>query len=63
MNATNGTLNVTITDRETGATVKSLSKKLSLKRNKPVRVTVPPSMACVLALPSSIVSPYRARSR
>jgi hypothetical protein len=42
--ATNGTLDVIITDRETGAKVKSLSKKLSLKRNKPVRVTVPYSM-------------------
>ena len=41
---TTGTLNVTITDRETGATVKSLTKKLSIKRNKPVRVTVPYSM-------------------
>ena len=42
--ATNGTLDVTITDRETGAKVKSLTKKLSLKRNKPVRVTVPYNM-------------------
>lgn len=41
---TTGTLDVTITDRETGAKVKSLTKKLSLKRNKPVRVTVPYSM-------------------
>ena len=44
LDATNGTLNVTITDRETGAKVKSLTKKLSLKRNKPVRVTVPYDM-------------------
>ena len=41
---TNGTLVVTITDRETGAKVKSMTKKLSLKRNKPVRVTVPYTM-------------------
>ena len=41
---TNGTLDVTITDRETGAKVKSITKKLSLKRNKPVRVTVPYDM-------------------
>ena len=39
--ATNGTLDVTLTDRETGATVKSLNKKLSIKRGKPVRVSVP----------------------
>ncbi len=44
LNATNGTLDVTITDRETGAKVKSLTKKISLKRNKPVRVTVPYTM-------------------
>ena len=42
--ATTGTLDVTITDRETGAKVKSLTKKLSLKRGKPVRVTIPYSM-------------------
>ena len=30
--ATNGTLDVTLTDRETGAKVKSLTKKLSIKR-------------------------------
>ena len=41
---TSGTLNVTITDRETGAKVKSLTKKLSIKRNKPVRVTIPYDM-------------------
>ncbi len=35
LNATSGTLDVTIRDRETGAKVKSLTKKLSLKRNKP----------------------------
>ena len=44
MAATTGTLDITITDRETGAKVKSLTKKLSLKRNKPVCVTVPYSM-------------------
>ena len=44
LETTNGTLDVTITDRETGAKVKSLSKKLSIKRNKPVRVTVPYNM-------------------
>lgn len=41
---TTGTLDVTITDRETGAKVKSLTKKLSIKRNKPVCVTVPYTM-------------------
>lgn len=41
---TTGTLNVVITDRETGAKVQSVTKKLSLKRNKPVRVTVPYKM-------------------
>jgi hypothetical protein len=41
LNSTNGTLDVTITDRETGAKVKSMTKKFTLKRNKPVRVTVP----------------------
>jgi len=44
LTTTNGTLDVKITDRETGATVKSLTKKLTLKRNKPVRVTVPYTM-------------------
>ena len=44
LDATNGTLDVTITDRESGAKMKSLSKKLSIKRNKPVRVTVPYAM-------------------
>ena len=44
LTATNGTLDVTITDRETGAKVSSLTKKLSLKRNKPVCVTVPYKM-------------------
>ena len=39
--ATTGTLDVAITDRETGAKVKSLTKKLSIKRNKPMRVSVP----------------------
>ncbi len=36
-----GTLDVTLTDRETGAKVKSLSKKLSIKRNKPARFSLP----------------------
>ena len=44
LTTTTGTLNVTITDRETGTKVKTLNKKLSLKRNKPVRVTVPYTM-------------------
>lgn len=44
LNTTTGTLDIAITDRETGATVKSLTKKLSLKRNKPVRLTVPYTM-------------------
>ena len=44
LNATSGTLDVTIRDRETGAKVKSLTKKLSIKRNKPVRVMVPYTM-------------------
>ena len=39
--ATVGTLAVTLTDRETGAREKSLTRQLSLKRNKPVRVSVP----------------------
>ena len=39
--ATTGTLDIAITDRETGAKVKSLTKKLSIKRNKPMRVSVP----------------------
>ncbi|MBQ7742798.1 MAG: putative Ig domain-containing protein [Bacteroidaceae bacterium] len=44
MTATAGTLDITIIDRETGVKVKSLSKKLSLKRNNPVRVTIPYNM-------------------
>ena len=44
LSTTTGTLDVTITDRETGTKVKSLSKKLSIKRNKPVRMTVPYTM-------------------
>lgn len=44
LTSTTGTLDVIITDRETGEKVKSLTKKLSLRRNKPVRVTVPYSM-------------------
>lgn len=42
--STAGTLDITITDRETGTKVKSLTKKLSIKRNKPMRVTVPYDM-------------------
>lgn len=44
LDTTHGPLDVAITDRETGARVKSLTKKLSLKRNKSVRVTVPYTM-------------------
>lgn len=42
--STSGKLQITITDRETGAVVKSISKKIIVKRNKPVNVTVPYSM-------------------
>ena len=44
LSATTGTLDVTLTDRETGGKVKSLTKKLSIKRGKPVRVSVPYDM-------------------
>ena len=44
LTATSGTLDVTLTDRETGAKVSSLSKKLSVKRNRPARVSVPYNM-------------------
>ena len=39
--ATSGTFAVTLTDRETGAQISSLTKKLSIKRGKPVRLSVP----------------------
>ncbi|MBQ7572090.1 MAG: putative Ig domain-containing protein, partial [Bacteroidaceae bacterium] len=39
--ATSGTFAVTLSDRETGAEITSLTKKLSIKRNKPARVTIP----------------------
>lgn len=42
--STVGKLEITITDRETGATVKSITKKLNIKRNKPVSVSVPYKM-------------------
>lgn len=42
--STNGKLEIVVTDRETGAVVKSVSKKLNIKRNKPVSVSVPYSM-------------------
>ena len=38
---TSGTLAVTVTDRETGAKIGSLTKKLSPKQGKPARVSVP----------------------
>ena len=39
--ATNGTFTATLTDRETGAKLTSLTKRLSIKRGKPARVSVP----------------------
>ena len=39
--ATSGTFTVTLTDRETGATISTLNKKLSIKRGKPARLAVP----------------------
>ena len=42
--STSGKLEINITDRETGATVKSITKKLKIKRNKPASVSVPYSM-------------------
>ena len=39
--ATSGTFTVTLTDRETGATISSLTKKLAIKRGKPMRIAVP----------------------
>ena len=38
---TSGTLTVNITDRETGANISSLSKKVSPKQGKPVRISIP----------------------
>ncbi len=37
----NGTIDITLTDRETGASIRSLTKKLSIRRDKPARVSVP----------------------
>ena len=42
--STSGKFEAVITDRETGDVVKSISKKLTLKRNKPVTVSVPYTM-------------------
>ncbi len=42
--STSGKLEINITDRETGATVKSITKKLNIKRNKPANISVPYSM-------------------
>ena len=39
--ATKGTLSVAVTDRETGSKLWSLTKKLSVGRGRPVRVSVP----------------------
>ena len=39
--ATSGTLSLNVTDRETGAKISSLSKKLSPKQGKPLRVSIP----------------------
>ena len=39
--ATNGTFTATLTDRETGAKLTSLTKRLSIKRGRPARVSVP----------------------
>lgn len=39
--ATSGTFTTTLTDRETGAQISTLTKKLSIKRGKPVCVTIP----------------------
>ena len=41
---TNGRIEVTLTDRETGATVKSIDKKITIKRNKPTIMTMPYTM-------------------
>lgn len=42
--STSGKLEAVITDRETGAVVKTITKKLTIKRDKPVVVTVPYTM-------------------
>ena len=39
--AQNGKLDITVTDRESGKEVSKLSKKMSVKQNKPVALTVP----------------------
>ena len=39
--AQNGKLDVTVTDRESGAQLSKLSKKMSVKQNKPVALTIP----------------------
>ena len=39
--AQNGKLDITVTDRESGTELSKLSKKLSVKQNKPVALTVP----------------------
>ena len=46
----NGKLDVSIIDRESGAVLSKLSKKMSIKQNKPVRLTVPydKKKVCVL---------------
>ena len=42
--STNGKLEVVMTDRETGAVVKTINKKITVKRGKPTMVTVPYTM-------------------
>lgn len=42
--STGGKLEVTVTDRETGEVVSSVTKRLNIKRNKPVSISVPYSM-------------------
>ena len=39
--AQNGKLDVTVTDRESGSELSKLSKKMSVKQNKPVSLTIP----------------------
>ena len=39
--ATSGTYTITLMDRETGTKISSQTKKISLKRGKPVRISVP----------------------
>jgi len=45
-----GKLDISVTDRETGAVLSKTSKKMSVKQNKPVRVSVPydKTKVCVL---------------